>query len=101
MPAHYSIPQIKVYEKKPRDDSLQTTSVQLHRPAVAGLCERLADTGPRARGILAYSKSSNPESPWYSDQTEMFSGKQWLDLPFSRSDIEAASIRSYRLASDN
>ncbi|MCZ6831959.1 MAG: penicillin acylase family protein [Gammaproteobacteria bacterium] len=58
------------------------------------------DQGPRARGILTYSLSANPESPWYSDQTEMFSNKQWLDLPFNPVDIRAASIRSYDLSSE-
>ena len=56
--------------------------------------------GPRARGILTYSLSANPESPWYRDQTEMFSNKQWLDLPFTVEDVKAASIQSYDLKSE-
>ena len=54
--------------------------------------------GPRAKGILTYSLSSNPVSPHYSDQTELFSRKQWLDLPFYRRDVQAAAERSYRLS---
>jgi acyl-homoserine-lactone acylase len=65
------------------------------------MATEFTEAGPRARGILTYSLSANPESPWYSDQTVMFSKKQWLDLPFTRAEIEAASIHSYRLVSDD
>ena len=37
--------------------------------------------------------------PYYSDQTEMFSQKQWLDIPFSAEDVQAAAIRHYRVQS--
>ncbi|MCP3800596.1 penicillin acylase family protein [Allokutzneria sp. A3M-2-11 16] len=33
---------------------------------------------PEARPILANSQSSNPASPHYSDQTELFAAKRWL-----------------------
>ncbi|MEX2193699.1 MAG: penicillin acylase family protein [Thermoleophilaceae bacterium] len=42
---------------------------------------------PDARTILTYSQSSNPESPWYSDQTRMFSRKEWVDPPFCESEL--------------
>jgi len=32
---------------------------------------------PRVRTILTYSQSANPQSPYYADQTRMFSDKQW------------------------
>ena len=46
--------------------------------------------GPRARGILTYSLSANPASPHFTDQTHLYSRKQWLELPFHEKDIEAA-----------
>ena len=54
---------------------------------------------PEVKGLLTYSISLNPESPYYSDQTEMFSQKQWLDIPFSAEDVKAAAIRHYRVQS--
>ena len=51
------------------------------------------ETGPRARGILAYSLSGNPESPHYADQTHMFSRKEWLELPFREADVAAATLQ--------
>jgi acyl-homoserine-lactone acylase len=42
---------------------------------------------PDARTILTYSQSSNPESPWFADQTRMFSRKEWVEPPFCESEI--------------
>lgn len=53
--------------------------------------------GPEASGILTYSLSNNPNSPYYSDQTQLFSNKQWLQLPFHRKDVESAATRRYKL----
>ena len=33
---------------------------------------------PKARTILTYSQSANPDSPYFADQTRMFSNKQWV-----------------------
>jgi len=46
------------------------------------------DEGPVAKTILTFSESSNPASEHYADQTELFSRKQWVELPFSRKAIE-------------
>ncbi|MEO2173210.1 MAG: penicillin acylase family protein [bacterium] len=40
-----------------------------------------------ARGILTYSQSEEPDSPHYSDQTELYSQSQWLKFPFTESEI--------------
>jgi uncharacterized repeat protein (TIGR01451 family) len=42
-----------------------------------------------ARTILTYSLSTNPASPWYADQTRMFSNKQWVDERYCESEILA------------
>jgi acyl-homoserine-lactone acylase len=44
---------------------------------------------PDDRSILTYSQSENPESPYFADQTRMFSGKQWVDPPFCASEIDS------------
>ncbi|MBN8233461.1 acylase [Corallococcus macrosporus] len=47
------------------------------------------DSGPVAKSVLTYSQSSNPASPWYADQTAMFSQKQWVDRRFTEAEIAA------------
>jgi acyl-homoserine-lactone acylase len=37
---------------------------------------------PDDRSILTYSQSENPNSPYFADQTRMFSSKQWVDPAF-------------------
>ena len=47
------------------------------------------ENGPVADAILSYSQSTDPASVHYSDQTELYSAKQWHRLPFAASEIEA------------
>lgn len=54
-------------------------------------------SGPRSRGILTYSLSTNPESPHFADQTKLFSRKRWLDLPFHERDVARSAIERVRL----
>ena len=42
---------------------------------------------PDDRSILTYSQSSNPNSPYFKDQTEMYSDKQWVDPAFCASEV--------------
>jgi acyl-homoserine-lactone acylase len=48
--------------------------------------------GPKSQGILSYSQSTNPASPFHSDQTRAYSQKQWDDLLFSEEAVEAAVV---------
>ncbi len=41
------------------------------------------------RTILTYSQSTNPASPYFADQTRMFSNKEWVDEPFCEEEITA------------
>jgi acyl-homoserine-lactone acylase len=47
---------------------------------------------PIAEGILTHSQSTDPDSPYYGDQTPVYSAKEWISLPFCEEDIEAARI---------
>lgn len=47
------------------------------------------DGTPDARGILTYSQSPEADSPHYSDQTELYSRGEWLQLPFTDDEILA------------
>ncbi len=39
--------------------------------------------GVKSRTFLTYSQSTNETSPFYSDQTRLFSAKRWVTTPFS------------------
>ena len=41
------------------------------------------------RGILTYSQSQEADSPHYSDLTELYSQKQWINFPFTEEEILA------------
>ena len=45
------------------------------------------DDGVVAEGILSYSQSSDPANPHYQDQTELYSEKKWVKLPFTEEEI--------------
>jgi acyl-homoserine-lactone acylase len=45
---------------------------------------------PVSNSILTYSESSNPDSPHFADQTELFSHKQWLPDLFCEAQIMSA-----------
>jgi acyl-homoserine-lactone acylase len=45
---------------------------------------------PRAHTILTYSESADPTSPWFADQTRLFSRKKWVNQPFCERDVARA-----------
>ncbi|WP_085727065.1 acylase [Pseudomonas sp. R37(2017)] len=45
------------------------------------------ENGPQAKGLLAFSLSSDPASKFSRDQTQAFSTKQWSVLPFTEQQI--------------
>lgn len=47
------------------------------------------DQGPKAEGVLAFSLSSDPASPYFKDQTLAFSAKKLSPLPFTEQQIKA------------
>ena len=47
------------------------------------------EEGVVAEGILSYSQSSDPDNPHFQDQTELYSQKKWVKLPFKEKDILA------------
>jgi acyl-homoserine-lactone acylase len=56
--------------------------------------------GPRSRAVLTYSQSTDPSSPFFADQTWMYSNKQWVNLRFSERAILAdPQLREYSVGS--
>ncbi|MGI4717063.1 MAG: penicillin acylase family protein [Janthinobacterium lividum] len=47
------------------------------------------EQGPVAQGMLAYGQATDPKSPWYADQTQVYSRKEWPVLPFTPEKIKA------------
>jgi acyl-homoserine-lactone acylase len=47
------------------------------------------ERGPVSRALVTYSQSLDPTSPYYADQTRLFSRKQWVALPFREEEILA------------
>lgn len=45
--------------------------------------------GPQADALLTYSQSDDQDSPYFTDQTELFSRGAWRPVRFSEADIQA------------
>jgi acyl-homoserine-lactone acylase len=57
-----------------------------------------ADGTVQARGILSYSQSDNPASPYSGDQTRIYSSGKLVPLPFHEAEIRAdPNLRTLRL----
>jgi acyl-homoserine-lactone acylase len=52
---------------------------------------------PKNRSILTYSLSVNPNSPYFADQTRMFSKKQWVNPPFCAAEVRRRAPIATRL----
>ena len=50
------------------------------------------DECPIADTLLVPSQSTDPESPHYADQTELYSRKEWVRFPYCEDQISAAQI---------
>jgi len=47
---------------------------------------------PIADVILVPSQSTDPDSPYFADQTKLYSDKRWVRFPFCEQDIEANQV---------
>jgi len=55
------------------------------------------DGSPNARAILTYSQSPEPDSPFYADQTKIYSQSEWIDMPFTDEQIATKLVREETL----
>ncbi len=59
----------------------------------------MAADGPRGQAFLSYGQSDDPASPFFADQTALFSAQQWRPLVFSEADIAAdPALRTLEVA---
>ena len=56
---------------------------------------QFTDGCPESRSIMTYSQSTNPESPFFADQTRLYARKQWVDMRFCEREIRA-DLRSVK-----
>lgn len=55
--------------------------------------------GPVAEAFLTYGETGDPTSPFFSDQTQLFSAKQWRPILFTDDAIAAdPDLREYEIA---
>ncbi|GIJ33230.1 acylase [Micromonospora sediminimaris] len=58
----------------------------------------LGRDGPSGRQLLTYSQSANPNSPWYADQTRLYSAKGWDNIKFTQKQLRAdPNLVTYRV----
>jgi acyl-homoserine-lactone acylase len=52
---------------------------------------------PKSQGFLTFSQSTNPASPYFGDQTQRFSDRNWISYPFTDADVAADAKQTVRL----
>lgn len=86
-----------------RGDPVEGTSLTTRGYPIANgtsfvyVLEYTAD-GPRARSLLTYGQTGDPDSPFFTDQTERFSAQDWKTVPFTTDDVEAATVDTYEVS---
>lgn len=50
----------------------------------------------KAKSVLAGGNSNNPQSPYFTNQAELYSNGQFKDVWFYRKDVEANAARKYQ-----
>ena len=72
--------------------NLTTTGYAINNGSSFVMAMGFTDTGVDARAVLTYSESSDKASPYYSDQTELFSAKKWRPIAFTEAEIAASKV---------
>ncbi|QEV21652.1 penicillin acylase family protein [Streptomyces alboniger] len=88
LPIHGGTESLGVWNKidptwSPKEGYTEVTHGSSHIQAVGwseGRC-------PKARTLLTYSQSANPDSPHYSDQTRLYAKERWVTSRFCEKDI--------------
>ena len=59
------------------------------RRLFAGDDHRAHPERARSEGILTYSQSTDPTSPWYANMTKLYSEKKWVPLAYTAAELRA------------
>lgn len=59
------------------------------------------DEGPEAEALLSYSQSSDPSSPYFDDQTQLYAEKAWRPIRYTPADIEENAVSTRIINSMN
>ena len=69
---------------------LTTTGYVVNTGSSFIMAMEFTDQGPKGRAVLTYGESSDPASPNFADQTQLFSNKEWRPILFSEAEVAAA-----------
>jgi acyl-homoserine-lactone acylase len=58
------------------------------------------DEGPQAEMLLSYSQSHDPESAFFSDQTQQYSQLQWRPVRFTESEVTDNTVETLELTQE-
>ncbi|MEH6464096.1 MAG: acylase [Shewanella psychromarinicola] len=98
IPQHKYPPVLDVVSGKATASGLTSEGYQVRSGSSWMMTVSFTDDGPKAKGILTYSESSNVLSPSFSDQSELYStAKQLRPLLFTEAEIQASVESSIEL----
>ncbi|WP_351121898.1 acylase [Shewanella sp. T24-MNA-CIBAN-0130] len=98
IPQHKYPPVLDVVSGKAAASGLTSEGYQIRSGSSWMMTVSFTDDGPKAKGLLTYSESSNVLSPSFSDQSELYStAKQLRPLLFTEAEIQASVESSIEL----
>ncbi|PKH98022.1 acylase, partial [Shewanella sp. 11B5] len=98
IPQHKYSPVMDVVSGNATASGLTAEGYQVRYGSSWMMTVSFTDDGPKAKGILTYSESSNVLSPSFSDQSELYSStKQLRPLLFTEAEIQASVESSIEL----
>ncbi|MEH6733815.1 MAG: acylase [Shewanella sp.] len=98
IPQHKYSPVMDVVSGNATASGLTSEGYQVRYGSSWMMTVSFTDDGPKAKGILTYSESSNVSSPSFSDQSELYSSaKQLRPLLFTEAEIQASVESSIEL----
>ena len=93
--AEYSGGNASLHPKEERAEVLNGTSnltvdgYQINYGNSWMMTVNFTDNGPRAQAIMSYSQSSNLDSPYFEDQSQLYANSEFRDVLFTESEIAA------------
>lgn len=85
---NYAYPSILEADMLNKETALTSEGYAINGGTSFVLIAEFTRSGPKARGLLTYSQSSDPDSPYFADQNKMYSEKKFRNFPHNWRDIE-------------